>query len=1093
MDSDMKMTVRELEWGPDARTLCARFDSGLSALRQSEQHRLVRGDISVVELSAEEMIVKKTGKEDGTAARCGVRMNHLAVSDQTIIVSDGHSMETFETDMAADPPTVRKKRSIAAASSSLVATGGQIYTCSGISGTGIEVFSMEGTRLSVISLEEHEGAPVLLDANGDFLAVVTTHHHVRVWNVGGRHVRPQGISRNVLDDRSVEGDVNAIRVAADGSRAYMLARMGPREGDYSSCTHLLVYDVEADSIVFHDFAGVISPSAIFVDSSDARLVAVQTDVSPGSPLVHANVSSPSGSAGVSLLFATPERFVPLDALLTLPRNMKGVVGISVPNILLLTSTSRDPRGDVVVVHPIGLFEGVDPTNVEAKQTLLSFAFHLATGRVDEAFDAVKKISSSSLWSHIAQLCVKTRRVEVAEECLRRMGNIGAVRALREQIESESAGGTSGWSGEEGHLALIALFLGMTREAETALEEAKRYDLLNVMYQSLGMWSRALLVAEKNDRIHLRSTHFLYARSLEASGHIKAAVEHYEKAGVAAYQVPRMYYELGEMDELEKYVTAANSPPLWQWWAQYLESSGDFSHSVESYRLAGDSTSVVRLLCFQRLWDEARKVVAGGSNKAAAFLMARSLEAACADTGDDSQIREAIRLYQMAGQNSQALRIAMSVGADQEVLTLALQSSMDAASVASAASYFDQSGLYDKAASLYHKSGSLGTAVGICIREGLVESLEAVAADLKKQKDADVGTLRQCGEFFLSRRDFDKAVDMFVSCGDFERGIDVCVEKNVKMTENLAERLTLPKTEGESEEGSRRSDLLRKVAKLCKRQGAFHLATKKYTQAGLRLKAMKSLLQSGDVEKIIFFANVSKQREIFIMAANYLQTLEWRKDPQIMKNIVMFYTKAKALDSLSAFYESCAQVEIDEYRDYDRALSAHKEALKYLGQARSGDAAQRETETTTIKHKIFLIEKFLRARTLAKDDPKGMTTACEELLGMSADLEGSAAVRVGDVYALLIEFAYSTKDTEEAFRLIGKMREEGIPLHYYLDKRIVEGIHKAMGVPMPESAAAAKDSAGAAGGGDNASPPEEDIGDVPEETIGENVPEEADGP
>ena len=42
------------------------------------------------------------------------------------------------------------------------------------------------------------------------------------------------------------------------------------------------------------------------------------------------------------------------------------------------------------------------------------------------------------------------------------------------------------------------------------------------------------------------------------------------------------------------------------------------------------------------------------------------------------------------------------------------------------------------------------------------------------------------------------------------------------------------------------------------------------QAGDKLRAMKSLLRSGDTEKIIFFAGVSRNRDIYILAANYLQ-------------------------------------------------------------------------------------------------------------------------------------------------------------------------------------------------------------------------------
>lgn len=71
--------------------------------------------------------------------------------------------------------------------------------------------------------------------------------------------------------------------------------------------------------------------------------------------------------------------------------------------------------------------------------------------------------------------------------------------------------------------------------------------------------------------------------------------------------------------------------------------------------------------------------------------------------------------------------------------------------------------------------------------------------------------------------------------------------------------------------------------------------------------MKALLKSGDTEKVVFFAGVSRQKDIYIMAANYLQSLDWRKNPEIMKNIISFYTKGRAMESLAGFYDACAQV------------------------------------------------------------------------------------------------------------------------------------------------------------------------------------------
>ena len=143
------------------------------------------------------------------------------------------------------------------------------------------------------------------------------------------------------------------------------------------------------------------------------------------------------------------------------------------------------------------------------------------------------------------------------------------------------------------------------------------------------------------------------------------------------------------------------------------------------------------------------------------------------------------------------------------------------------------------------------------------------------------------------------------------------------------------------------------------------------------QAMKALLKSGDTEKIIFFAQVSRQRDIYIMAANYLQTLDWRSDPEVMKNIITFYTKGKAPESLAGFYDACAQVshapsdhvmssltveqvEIDEFQNYDKALGALSESLKCFGKVKSRTPSI-EAKMQFLKDRITLISKFAEAR------------------------------------------------------------------------------------------------------------------------------------
>lgn len=60
-------------------------------------------------------------------------------------------------------------------------------------------------------------------------------------------------------------------------------------------------------------------------------------------------------------------------------------------------------------------------------------------------------------------------------------------------------------------------------------------------------------------------------------------------------------------------------------------------------------------------------------------------------------------------------------------------------------------------------------------------------------------------------------------------------KNLTITEELAERMTITDSKDLSEED--RKELLVRIADCCMRQGNYHLATKKYTQAGNKPKVL----------------------------------------------------------------------------------------------------------------------------------------------------------------------------------------------------------------------------------------------------------------
>ena len=147
---------------------------------------------------------------------------------------------------------------------------------------------------------------------------------------------------------------------------------------------------------------------------------------------------------------------------------------------------------------------------------------------------------------------------------------------------------------------------------------------------------------------------------------------------------------------------------------------------------------------------------------------------------------------------------------------------------------------------------------------------------------------------------------------------------------------------------------------CKRQNSFHLATRNLL-AGDKLKAMKCLLKSGDTEKITFFANVSRNKEIYVLAANYLQKLEWHENPERMQAIILMYKKAKAYEQLSGFYDACAQFEIDEYRAYDKALAALNEAERFLSKGKNIPAQTKQEKLQALQQRIVHVDHRCSAK------------------------------------------------------------------------------------------------------------------------------------
>jgi intraflagellar transport protein 140 len=1076
----MAGAIKNLSWGPSANLLAVSMPGhqhGPSILNETVLHRKLFEDTAAIQLTSERISIE-TSNGPVRTLDCGVRVKGLAMDSTHVVVWNGKKAEVFQHSSS----TMQRVSTFPTVSTNMCICGESLYRTGAAQ---IEVCNLSGNVKDQIAFTEQEGEPVLLDLNGKFLVVGTANGRLKIFDVSRRVPTPIGTGGKFEETETGApiGQMRSIRINADGTRVSILSehvsggQMKMTEPD----SRLHVYNSDMDTVVNYEFGPTRYPVSHSWDPVEPKLLVCETlklktevdskekisdkapKIPPKSPTKEAASESKQSEeeitrvkqlaeersaekkktdvatndeVEITTLFATSDYGLLMQDSFELDANLEAILGLKVPRLYFMTKMTDETAAHATAASRLKSrvmrdFVGLETVDDATRAALLDFSYFLTVGNMDEAYKAVKLIKNPSVWENMAHMCVKTKRLDVAEVCLGNMGHARGARAVRESKKESEV---------EACVAMVAIQLGLLDDAVRLYKECGRFDLLNKLYQAAGQWDRALEIANEKDRIHLRTTHYQYAKHLESLGDTANAIKNYEKSETHRKEVPRLLFDAQYVDDLEGYINKVGDKELLKWWAQYCESNGYFDKASHFYQRAEDNLSLVRVACYGRDFTKAAEIVRETNSSAAAYHLARQHEGA-------GNVSEAITYFSRAGRYNHAIRLAKEHGLDTELMSFALQSTK--AQMVDVAGYFEKKTENEKAVQLYQKGGEIAKALDLCFRAQLFDVLRTIADDLGA--DTSPETLGRCAEFFMDHGQYEKAAHLYVTAKRYDEALDLCMAHKINITEEMAERMTLAKTD-DANHNAVRLALLEKLAKCCKKQGSFHLATKKYTQAGDKLKAMKCLLKSGDTEKVIFFAGVSRDQKIYTLAANYLQNLDWHNDPEIMKAIINFYTKAKEFERLSGFYDACAQVEIDEYRDYEKALGALKEAVKYKIKAK---VQNKDEQLASLHQRIGLVELFVQARRLVKTDPAEMVKICHQLLDRP-DVE--TAIRVGDGFALLIEFYYAQRNFEQAYRLIEKMRERHIILNPYLDQEMINTIYQAVGVAI-EGEGGAADAAG----------------------------------
>ncbi|KAM5198317.1 intraflagellar transport protein 140 homolog isoform 1-T4 [Hipposideros larvatus] len=1057
--TELEGNITQIKWGSRKNLLAVNNISSVVILSEQAMSSHFHQQVAVVQLSPSVLSVSFLSTGVTHSLRTDMHISGVFAIKDAIAVWNGKQVAIFEP----SGTTLRNAGTFLCESPVLAMHEENVYT---VELNRVQVRTWQGTVKQLLPFSETEGNPCFFDICGNFLVVGTDLAHFKSFDLSRREAKVHCSCKNLAELVPGAGGIASLRCNANGNKISILLSKADNSPDSKIC----FYDVDTDTVTIFDFkTGQIDwretlsfvgqetkknlafsderlahhvPRSHFWDQSDPRLFVCEVvqevpgaQLQPADRKVHAEDSAgPTADVLILSFFVSDEHGLLLQDSFPQPPAYQSLLGMEVPHYYFTRKPGEADRDDwadsghhsipqMVGRRPLRDFVGLEDCDKPTRDTMLNFSFFVTVGDMDEAFKSIKLIKSEAVWENMARVCVKTQRLDVAKVCLGNMGHARGARALREAEQEPEL---------EARVAMLAIQLGMLEEAEQLYKKCKRYDLLNKLYQASSQWQKAIEVAELQNRVHLRTTYYNYAKHLETSSDCSLALSYYEKSDTHRFEVPRMLSE--DLQSLELYINKTKDKTLWRWWAQYLESQAEMDAALNYYNLAQDHFSLVRIHCFQGNIQKAAKIANETGNWAASYHLARQYES-------QDEVRQAVHFYTRAQAFNNAIRLCKENGLDDQLMNLALLSSPE--DMIETARYYEERGeQMDRAVMLYHKAGHFSKALELAFATQQFVALQLIAEDLDEKSDPAL--LARCSDFFLEHSQYEKAVELLLAAKKYQEALQLCLEQNMTITEEMAEKMTVAKDCTDLSEESRR-DLLEQIADCCMRQGKYHLATKKYTQAGNKLKAMRALLKSGDTEKIVFFAGVSRQKEIYIMAANYLQSLDWRKEPETMKNIISFYTKGRALDLLAGFYDACAQVEIDEYQNYEKAHGALTEAYKCLSKAKAKSPLDQETKLAQLQSKMTLVKRFIQARRMYSEDPKESVKQCELLLE-EPDLDST--IRIGDVCGFLVEHYLQTEEFQMAYKYLEEMRRlPAANMSYYVTQQTVDAVHRGLGIPL----------------------------------------------
>ncbi|KAL1464787.1 hypothetical protein WDU94_004405 [Cyamophila willieti] len=414
-------------------SLAVNANSSVFILREHAMCAHYSDQVSAVQTSAARLTITSVGDDTSvdrsTELSTEFQVAGVAVSKQNIVVWSGKTVAVYRLDTSDSTGLTISALGSFGCECERILIFDQSLLILSLSGD-VTLHTLQGTVKQSLS---HDSQVLCMDMNGHCMATATVSAYLYVWDLARREAKLVTSPKDLNPLISNLGEVMQCRINANATQVsltvaytsllpsptlhvYLLDIGEMHPFTFATCdqTETVSSTNESPRFITNHYWDAHEPNILVVEGRIAQDGGERKEVPSAPP-----------TAVLTCLHVSPEHgLLALETSRPMGQTFLSLLGVDAPHYVTLKKPSKQKvQAETVTMRD---FDGIQCVDDVTRSAVINFSYYLNTGNLDQAFKSIASITSASVWTSLARMCVQTRRLDVARVCL---GNMRDVRGL----------------------------------------------------------------------------------------------------------------------------------------------------------------------------------------------------------------------------------------------------------------------------------------------------------------------------------------------------------------------------------------------------------------------------------------------------------------------------------------------------------------------------------------------------------------------------------------------------------------------------------------------------------------------------------------